>query len=164
MQAPEIGVVVSGDVDGPDRAGRSHQAAEALLAANFCQGILRRNASLALLRRHTRRRADGRLQVAFAACIPIDEVVFFYSRHHPKMPRKPTGRPLPSSLYEHDELRSAPSPAQIVQVLIAGRDAREWVGGLVVLDDVVLDAGLVGVRKNLFPVDDATAHRRQVLQ
>ena len=34
--------------------------------------------------------------------------------------------------------------------------------GLVVLDDVVLDSGFVGLGENLLPVDDAAADRGQV--
>src|SRR5579862_846667 len=52
--------------------------------------------------------------------------------------------------------------AQLAQVIVARRDARNRIGRLVVFHDVVFDTRLIRVRENLFPVNDAIAHRRQV--
>ena len=81
LQAPEIGVVVSGYVDDPDRARPGQHASKSFLEANSCQSFLRSNAGRALRRRRTRGVAGGLLLVAFASRIPIDVVFFFYSRH-----------------------------------------------------------------------------------
>src|SRR5271156_5892755 len=46
------------------------------------------------------------------------------------------------------------SPAQLAQVRVAGCDAVERRGGLVVFDNVMLDPRLLGLRKNPLPVDN----------
>ena len=61
-----------------------------------------------------------------------------------------------------DRIDSARLPAESAQILIAFRDAVERILGPVMLDDIVLDPGLVGLRENLLPVDDAVANRSQV--
>src|ERR1700757_896768 len=53
-------------------------------------------------------------------------------------------------------------PTQLTQILIAALDAFERLLGMVVLNNVVLDSGLVGVRENALPVDHAAAHFGQV--
>jgi Xaa-Pro dipeptidase len=56
------------------------------------------------------------------------------------------------------------SPAQLVQVFVAGCDAVERRSGFIVFHDVVLDTRLLGLRKDLFPVDDSAPDRGHVLQ
>src|ERR1700733_15171416 len=51
-----------------------------------------------------------------------------------------------------------------MQVFVAGCDAVERRSGLIVFHDVVLDTRLLGLRKDLFPVDDPAADRRHVLE
>src|ERR1022692_4676561 len=53
-------------------------------------------------------------------------------------------------------------PAQLVQIVVALRDALERILRLVVLNDVMLDSRLFGLRENLLPIDNAAADRGQV--
>src|SRR5882672_11334946 len=60
-------------------------------------------------------------------------------------------------------LADSSSPAQLPQVFVAGLDALEWAAGFVVLDDVMFDPRLVGLREDALPVDDAASDLRHVL-
>src|ERR1700689_4328403 len=60
------------------------------------------------------------------------------------------------------EIDSARLPAQSAQILVAFRDALERILGPVMLDDIVLDPGLVGLSEDLLPVDDAVTNGGQV--
>src|SRR5579864_8096262 len=46
-------------------------------------------------------------------------------------------------------------PAQLAQVLVASLDAFDRLLGMVVLNNVMLDSRLVGVRENALPIDHA---------
>src|SRR5579871_3197284 len=55
-------------------------------------------------------------------------------------------------------------PGHSTQVLVAFGDALDRILGLVVLDDVVLDSGLLRLRENPLPIDNPMAHGSHIFE